>query len=112
MTVSINDPRTTRRTNQARLTDTIPITDRAAFRLSAGVSHTGLMSLAPRHAMPLMSTGLVEPVEDRDDLLSIFGIWVQAINSVDQREVFGTQLFLPFFYPLGEFLKFLVVFLL
>jgi hypothetical protein len=38
--------------------------------------------------------GLVDFIEYRGDLLSVFGIWVRVPSGVDQRKVFGTQLFL------------------
>jgi hypothetical protein len=59
-----------------------------------------------------MRTGLVELIKHRGDLLNVFGILVHVPNNIDQRKIFGTQLFLPFFYPLGQLFKFLFISLL
>ena len=59
-----------------------------------------------------MRTGLVESIEHRQDILDIFGIWVRIVKNIEERVVFGTQLFLQVIYPLGQRFSFLIVFLL
>src|SRR5260370_21893820 len=59
-----------------------------------------------------MRTGLVEAVEHRQDILNIFGIWVRIVKGIEQRVVFGTQLFLQIIYDLKQSFSFLAVFLL
>jgi len=43
-------------------------------------------------------------------VLNIFGIWVRVIKGIEQRVVFGAQLFLQFICPFGQRLNFLCVF--
>ena len=50
---------------------------------------------------PVILTGIV---------LNIFGIWVRVIKGIEQRVVFGAQLFLQFICPFGQRLNFLCVF--
>jgi hypothetical protein len=59
-----------------------------------------------------MGTELVEAIEHRQDILSIFGIWVRIVKGIEQRVVFGTQLFLQIIYHLKRSFSFLAVFLL
>ena len=58
-----------------------------------------------------MRTVLVELIEDRHDLLAVFGIWVHVLSGLEQREIFGAKCFLQFVYLLGQILGFLAVFL-
>jgi hypothetical protein len=46
-----------------------------------------------------MRTGLVETIEHGQDSLNIFGIWVRVVKGIEQRVVFGTQLFLEVPHP-------------
>src|SRR5215469_7129523 len=59
-----------------------------------------------------MRAGLVEPIEHRENFLNIFGIWVGIVKGIEQRMVFGTQLFHQLIYPLKQLFSLLVVFLL
>jgi len=59
-----------------------------------------------------MRTGPVETIEHRQDILDIFGIWVRIVKNIEERVVFGTQLFLQVIYPLKQRFSFLIVFLL
>jgi hypothetical protein len=65
-----------------------------------------------RESPGLIRTGLVECIECRDDLLAVLGVKVDVSKGIDQREVFGAQLFLAFTYPLGQLFSFVIVFLL
>jgi hypothetical protein len=38
-------------------------------------------------------------------VLNIFGIWVRVIKRIEQRVVFGAQLFLQFICPFGQRLR-------
>ena len=58
----------------------------------------------------LVPAGTIEPIEDRHDLLTVFGIWIHVQNGLEQREVFGAKVFLQFVYLLGQILGFLAVF--
>ena len=78
------------------------------------------LSISPENFGPICDelldcpTGLVESIEHRHDLLNIFGIWVHVVvkKGVDQRQIFGTELFLQFIYLSDQLLSFLPVFLL
>jgi hypothetical protein len=59
-----------------------------------------------------MRTGLVELIERRHDLLAVLGVKVDVSKGIDQREVFGAELFLSFTNPLSQRSSFLRVFLL
>jgi len=41
----------------------------------------------------LVSAGTIELIEDRHDLLTIFGIWIHVQSGREQREVFGAKVF-------------------
>ena len=60
---------------------------------------------------PLIWTGLIELIEHRNDVLTVFGIWIHVLSGFDQRDVFGTQLFPQFIHLLEQRLSFLPVFL-
>src|SRR5689334_17223487 len=59
-----------------------------------------------------MRTGLVECIECRDDLLAVLGVKVDVSKGISQRNVFGSELFLPSTYLLGQLSSFLRIFLL
>src|SRR5262249_25543252 len=50
----------------------------------------------------------IELIEDRHDLLTVFGIWIHVQSGLE-REIFGAN-FLRFVYLLGQILGFLGVF--
>ena len=60
----------------------------------------------------MVPAGTIELIEDRHDLLTVFGIWVDILSGLEQREIFGAKFFLQFVYLLGQPLGFLGVFLL
>jgi hypothetical protein len=60
----------------------------------------------------LVRTGFVELIEHRQDILNIFGVGVRIIKGIEQRMVWGTQLFLKVIDPLKQCFSFLAVFLL
>ncbi len=53
--------------------------------------------------------GTVELIKDRHNLLTVFGIWIHVLSGLEQREIFGTKLFLQFVYLLGQALGFLAI---
>jgi len=55
----------------------------------------------------LVPAGTIELIEDRHDLLTVFGIWVDILSGLEQREIFGAKFFLQFVYLLGQPLGFL-----
>src|SRR5215469_11123342 len=59
---------------------------------------------------PFVPAGTIELIEDRHDLLTVFGIWIHVQSGLEQREVFGAKVFLQFVYLLGQILGFLAVF--
>ena len=60
---------------------------------------------------PLIWTGLIELIENRNDVLGVFGIWIHVLSFLDKSDVFGTQLILQFNQFLEQRLGFLPVFL-
>ena len=60
----------------------------------------------------LLRTGVVEPIEYRQDLLAVLGVKVEVSEGIDQREIFGAQLFFQFTYSLVQLSSFFSVFLL
>src|SRR5689334_1433686 len=58
-----------------------------------------------------LPAGIIELNEGRHDLLTVFGIWIHALSGLEQRQIFGTELFLQFIYLLDQLLGFLPVFL-
>ena len=61
---------------------------------------------------PLIRTRVIERREYRIDLLSLLGIWIQAFQTANQGNEFGTQFYLQFEYLPGKCLFFLTVLLL
>src|SRR5262249_45702657 len=57
----------------------------------------------------LVSAGTIELIENRRDLLTVFGIWIHVQSGPEQREIFGAKVFLQFVYLLGQVLGFLTV---
>ena len=60
----------------------------------------------PKEVNPRISTsplpaGIIELNEVRDNLLTVFGIWIHLLSGLEQREVFGAKFFLQFVYLLG-----------
>src|SRR5215472_6149968 len=54
--------------------------------------------------------GTVELIKDRDNLLTVFGIWIHVLSGLEQRDIFGAKFFLQFVYLLGQVLGFLAIF--
>src|SRR6266852_6350817 len=59
----------------------------------------------------LISAESVERLEYRTDLLTVLGIWVDALKAANQREIFGAQFFLQFIYFQRQLVSFRGVFL-
>jgi hypothetical protein len=57
----------------------------------------------------LPRTQIIERIQGRTNLPTDFGLWVDVLKSVDQRGIFGTQLFSQFVHFLKQRIEFLGV---
>ena len=55
----------------------------------------------------LPPTQIIERIQGRTNRLTDFGLWVDVLKSVDQRGIFGTQLFSQFVHFLKQRIEFL-----
>ena len=65
----------------------------------------GPLTKNPDRALP--PTQIIERIQGRTNRLTDFGLWVDVLKSVDQRGIFGTQLFSQFVYSLKQPIEFL-----
>jgi hypothetical protein len=76
----------------------------AAVEAMAGSPAQGPASQSRISTSLLVPAGTIELIEDRHDLLTVFGIWILVQSGIEQREVFGAKVFLQFVYLLGQIL--------
>ena len=60
----------------------------------------GPLTKNPHRALP--PTQIIERIQRRTNRLTDFGLWVDVLKSVNQRGIFGTQLFSQFVYSLKQ----------
>ena len=67
----------------------------------------GPLTKNPDRALP--PTQIIERIQGRTNRLTDFGLWVDVLKAVDQRGIFGTQLFSQFVHFLKQRIEFLGV---
>src|SRR6516165_11886189 len=55
--------------------------------------HRGPASQSRISRSLFVPAGTIELIEDRHDLLTVFGIWIHVQSGLEQREVFGAKVF-------------------